>query len=258
MTSKFHTNHVAKQKDLGKIIRCCFIRSFESDEIRILKLYSGNTIPLHYSIENLTTYPGVVYIMIDSYGRSFYQKVVVSPFIPIFLSLSPTTITCFALLSGISILPLLYLQHTHFAVIMLLLSGFFDTMDGTIARLRKQASPFGAALDITSDRIVEFCIILGLYFYDPSNRALNCLLMLGSILFCITSFLVVGIFKENTSEKGFHYSPGLMERTEAFIFFCFMMMFPYLFVPISFTFSLLVFTTGLTRLMQFQRIFIGK
>lgn len=69
------------------------------------------------------------------------------------------------------------------------------------------------------DRVVEFVVVLALWFVAPQQRGLWCLLMLGSMLLCITSFLVVGIFSENQSQKSFHYSSGLMERAEAFSFF---------------------------------------
>lgn len=60
----------------------------------------------------------------------------------------------------------------------------------------------------------------------PQERGLWCMLTLGSMLLCITSFLVVGIFTENQSQKSFHYSPGLMKRAEAFSFFIAMMIWP--------------------------------
>lgn len=125
-------------------------------------------------------------------------------------------------------------------------------LDGSLARHQNKTSPIGAALDITADRLVEFAIILGLFLIDPHKRGLLCLLMLGSVLLCITTFLVVGIFSENQSEKGFHYSPGLMERTEAFAFFALMMLFPIYFTPLAAIFSALTFFTAGKRLYEFS------
>ncbi len=191
--------------------------------------------------------------MIDSYGRTFYQKVIVDPFLPIFSFISPTMITFLAIVTGTSILPLLALKYTLFAFVMLLFSGFLDTLDGSMARFKNQTTPFGTVFDIIGDRIVEFSIILGLYLYQPELRALNCLLMLGSILLCITSFLVVGIFTQNNTEKSFHYSPGIIERSETFIFFSIMILFPTTFSLVSYLFISLVFLTTLIRLWQFKR-----
>ncbi len=191
--------------------------------------------------------------MIDSYGRAFYQKLIIDPFLPAFSFLGPSTITFFALMAGISVLPLLVIEYPITAFFMLLFSGFLDTLDGSIARFKNQTTPFGTAFDIIGDRIVEFSVILGLYFYHPEARALSCLLMLGSILVCITSFLVVGIFTQNKTEKSFHYSAGIIERAEAFIFFSIMILFPASFFIVSSLFIALVCLTTLIRLWQFKR-----
>lgn len=191
--------------------------------------------------------------MIDSYGRSLYQKVIINPILPIASSFSPLTLTCFALCAGVFILPLLAMHYSKSAFLALLISGFLDTLDGSIARYKNQTTPFGAALDITGDRIVEFSIIMGLYFFSPEERAINCLLMLGSVLFCITSFLVVGIFTQNHSQKGFHYSPGIIERTETFLLFSMMILFPAAFSVFSYLFIALVSFTALFRLWQFRK-----
>ncbi len=191
--------------------------------------------------------------MIDSYGRTFYQKLIVDPFLPVFSFFSPTTVTFFALIAGISVLPLLATKYPIAAFCMLLVSGFLDTLDGSIARYKNQTTPWGTAFDIIGDRVVEFSVILGLYLYQPEVRSLNCLLMLGSILLCITSFLVVGIFTQNKTEKSFHYSPGIIERAEAFIFFSIMILIPASFAFVSYLFMALVFLTTLIRLWQFKR-----
>ncbi len=191
--------------------------------------------------------------MIDSYGRSLYQKVIINPILPIVSSFSPVTLTFFALCAGIFVLPLLAMHYSKWAFMALLISGFLDTLDGSLARYKNQTTPFGSALDITGDRIVEFSIIMGLYLFSPEERALNCLLMLGSILFCITSFLVVGIFTQNDTEKGFHYNPGMIERTEAFIFFSIMILFPVAFSFVANLFTASVFFTALVRLWQFRK-----
>lgn len=77
--------------------------------------------------------------------------------------------------------------------------------------------------------------------------------MLSSVLLCITSFLVVGIFSQNTTEKSFYYSPGLIERFEAFLFFSLMMFLPGIFSYLAYAFSGLVLMTALIRMAQFLR-----
>lgn len=193
--------------------------------------------------------------MIDSYYREHYQKTLVNPLarrVALFTRIDPKTVTLTACFCGILVIPLLTYGYSTTALIFMLLSGYLDTFDGTLARETHKDSPQGAVLDIICDRIVEFSIILGLYFVDPVSRSLLCLLMLGSALICITSFLVVGIFIENSTQKSFHYNPGLMERTEAFTLFGLMILFPTYFSWFASLFSVLVFWTGLIRVKEFQ------
>jgi archaetidylinositol phosphate synthase len=189
--------------------------------------------------------------MIDSYYRQYYQKICIEPILPFFNQLSPQILTLAGCLSGLIVCPLLIFGFPWIAFLALLLSGFMDTLDGSLARYLKQMSAKGAALDIICDRIVEFAVILGLFFVDVNVRALPALLMLGSILLCVTSFLVVGIFTENQSTKSFFYSPGLIERSEAFIFFSILILFPSTFIVASYCFTALTCFTAFIRLREF-------
>jgi phosphatidylglycerophosphate synthase len=164
----------------------------------------------------------------------------------------PLHLTLLGVVLGMATAPLLAFAHPFWALLLLLLSGYCDTLDGSLARYCKTPSHFGAALDIFSDRLVEFCIILGLYCVAPWERGLLCLSMLGAVLLCITSFLVVGIFVANSGSKSFYYSPGLMERTEAFACFVLMILLPQYFTLLAFSFIALVSFTAILRLLQFR------
>lgn len=163
----------------------------------------------------------------------------------------PNVATILGLLTGVATLPLLIYGHNLLAILFLCISGFFDLLDGPLARINEKVSPRGAALDITSDRFVEFFVVLGLFIY--TDQALPSILLLGSILICVTTFLVVGIFADNGTEKSFYYSPGLIERFEAFIFFAFMMGYPKYFGPLAYLAAGLIFLTALMRLSEFAR-----
>lgn len=193
--------------------------------------------------------------MMDTYLRKPYQTLCIDPILFLFpkiKTVAPNTLTlCGAVLGGIAG-GLVACDQPVFAIIFLLASGYFDTLDGSVARLSEKASPTGAVLDIFCDRCVEFTLILGLYLVDPLSRGFLSLLMLGSILLCITSFLAVGIFEKNRSEKSFHYSPGWMERSEAFLFFIAMVIFPSFFSPLALAFTVLVAFTAFFRIYETQ------
>jgi len=191
--------------------------------------------------------------MLENYCNAFYHRYFLLPLLKrVNQYCSPIFFTILSALLGFLILPALFFHQPIIAVFLLLGSGYCDTIDGALARYSDKTSPFGAALDITVDRLVEFFCIMGFWLIDQS-RSGYCLLMLGSILICVTSFLVVGVFTQNNSHKSFHYSPGLMERAEAFIFFTLILMLPEQFNILALLFSILVFWTALWRLIEFYR-----
>lgn len=192
--------------------------------------------------------------MLELYIRPKFQKVCVDG-VATYLAnfLSPNTVTFLSLIFGVFVPVFLYSNMTYFAVVALLLSGYCDSLDGTMARHVDGSSEIGAVFDIVCDRAVEFSVVLGLFFVDPSSRALLSITMLGSMLICVSSFLVVGLFVENDSHKSFFYSRGLMERLEAFVFFIAMILMPRWFGVLAITFSVLVFLTAVFRVYDFAR-----
>lgn len=193
--------------------------------------------------------------MIEQHARHCYQRYLVNPVASyIGERISANQVTLLSGIFGLLVLPALTLNQVVLAIIMLLLSGFCDTLDGTLARFNNTSSDWGSVLDITMDRLVEWVVVFALWNIAPAERGFWCLLMLGTMLLCITSFLVVGIFSVNHSQKGFHYSPGLMERAEAFFFFILMMLMPAAFGFLAALFSLLVTFTAITRLVQFRNL----
>ncbi len=193
--------------------------------------------------------------MIEAHFRKNYQKLFVDPILGLnsLQNVNPLTVTCIACFLGVSTAPLLFFGYPILAFLMLLASGFLDTVDGALARKQKTTSDKGAAFDLISDRMVESAALIGLYAVAPAARALPTILMLCSMFVCISSFLVVSLFTEKASEKSFFYSPGIIERAETFVFFGAMILFPASFETLAYSFALLVFMTAFIRMYQFRR-----
>lgn len=190
--------------------------------------------------------------MLENYIRPIYQKYFVAlaaENLPPWLT--PNHITALAGTIGFMIVPALAFKMYLLATILLLISGYLDTLDGTMARLYGQITHVGAALDLTMDRLVEISVIIGLFAVDPEARAWPALLMISSLLLCTTGFLAVAIFTPNTSIKSFHHSPGVVERAEVFIFFIAMIWLPNYYVLLASIFTASVMITGSLRLYQF-------
>jgi archaetidylinositol phosphate synthase len=190
--------------------------------------------------------------MIEGLIRRRFESMFITPFMPLAKQYTANTITLAALVCGVLTFPLLAFKANGLALCALLISGWLDVLDGSVARYQKIATPWGAALDITCDRIVEISVILGLYMYHPPGRAFICLLMLASTLICVTTFLVVGIFTPKTTSKSFYYHVGLMERAEAFIIFAGMIAIPVLAPSLALIYTIMASYTALRRLIDFK------
>lgn len=192
--------------------------------------------------------------MMDSYLRPFVQKGAIDP-LALYISnkkiVTPNLLSLLAGMSGILSAVSITCQYIYLAIFLLFFSALFDLLDGSVARLQGKTSPKGAFIDVFLDRLVEGSLVLGLYGYAPQERAFVCLLMMFSILLCITSFLLVGIFTSNATVKSFHYSPGLMERSEAFIFFALLILYPSFFTFLGAIFAAAVSFTAFVRARQF-------
>lgn len=192
--------------------------------------------------------------MLEQYLRPGIQSRLIDKSIEKFdflANLNPNYCTLLAMLTGLSAMFFIADGLNVAAILFLLVSGFLDVLDGSIARYQGNSTQIGTVFDILSDRFVEGAVVLGLFLVAPQTRGFACLLMMWSILCCVTSFLVVGLFSENDSNKSFYYSPGIIERFEAFLFFIAMVLCPKLFTPLAICFSALVFLTTFIRVFEF-------
>lgn len=69
-----------------------------------------------------------------------------------------------------------------FASILLLISGFFDIVDGSVARVMKKSTTKGAFLDSNFDKVSEALIFIGIAIGGLSNPILAMIALATSIL----------------------------------------------------------------------------
>ncbi len=171
--------------------------------------------------------------------------------------LHPNMVTTLALIFGLASALLLGLGYNITAFILLWVSGTLDVLDGTVARLTKKSSKFGAYLDLIFDRIVEAAIILGLFFLAP-QYPLTYMLFFVSVIFNFSTFMLAGTLFTNTGVKSMHYDVGIAERTETFIVFSIAMLFPSHILIILNVFNALIFVTGIIRMIRIGMIVSEK
>lgn len=191
--------------------------------------------------------------MLDTHARKY-----VDPFIDrtatslLKVGLTATQVTHIAFVIGVTSGIFIYLDQPILALVVLWLSGFLDAVDGSMARKTK-SSAWGTLLDISYDRVVEISVILGLAFlYPDSMWAL--LLLACSIIWAMTIFLTVGALTEKKGMKSFYYQAGLAERTEGFILFSLMILFPSYLTLLTLVFLAVELFTAFQRLSEARKI----
>jgi archaetidylinositol phosphate synthase len=191
--------------------------------------------------------------MLDTHARKWVQPSIEGTarlFLSKGLTANQVTVTAFIIGSVTGLV--YYLGFPVMAVLLLWLSGFLDAVDGTMARLTKP-SPFGTVMDVTFDRIVEISVILGVAFLHP-DIMWALLLLSVSIIISMTIFLTVGAVSEKQGMKSFYYQAGLAERTEGFILFSLMMIFPSIVLWTTLLFFAVELYTGIQRFLEAKRL----
>ncbi len=169
------------------------------------------------------------------------------------LGMTPTQVTVIAMVTGILAAVLFYFGFEVLSVAALWFSGYLDAVDGNMARRMNRSTKLGTLMDILFDRMVEVSIIIAiaLRFQDA---ALAMVILSVSIIISMTIFLTTGALAENTGKKSFRYQAGLMERTEGFIMFTLIILFPVYATQLGFLFAALIAFTAVQRFLDAFKI----
>ena len=128
-------------------------------------------------------------------------------------SITPSIITWFGFLLAVGAAALIIAGHLFAAGFVVLFAGFFDMLDGALARHTNRTTRFGAVLDSTLDRLSEAVLLIGILLYvgDQSSVAvlLVCLALLGSLL--------VSYIRARAEALGLECLVGLFTRAERVI-----------------------------------------
>lgn len=94
---------------------------------------------------------------------------------------------------------------------LILFGGFFDMLDGIVARTNGKRTAFGAFLDSTLDRYADSFLFIGVawYFFERHHRA-GMLLAVGSLV----GALLISYVRARAEGLGIDCRVGLMERPE--------------------------------------------
>lgn len=123
--------------------------------------------------------------------------------------LTPSAITWFGFILALGAAALIITGHPFAAGFVVLLAGFFDILDGALARRIEKVTPFGAVLDSTLDRLSDAALLLAILFsFDWTTWLvlLVFLALLGSVLVSYT--------RARAEAVGLECQVGLFTRAE--------------------------------------------
>jgi CDP-diacylglycerol--glycerol-3-phosphate 3-phosphatidyltransferase len=130
------------------------------------------------------------------------------------LGLTPNMLTFIGLALILLTAIVLAFGYTRWGGLLFLLSGLFDALDGTLARLTNRKTRFGAFLDSTSDRYADAAILFGVMVpFMQRGQLIEVILafvaLVGSLLVSYTRARAEGL--------GLECKVGLLTRLERFI-----------------------------------------
>ncbi len=129
--------------------------------------------------------------------------------------IKPDALSSIGLAINIGAAYLIATSHFFLGGVVILISGFFDLLDGALARFTNQTTKFGAILDSTFDRISEAAIFCGLLIAfmlrgaTPLEIVLIFVALIGSFLVSYTRARAEGL--------GLECKVGLFTRAERVI-----------------------------------------
>jgi len=125
--------------------------------------------------------------------------------------ITPNTITWLGFFLAVGAAVLVTLGHLFAAGFLVLIAGFFDMLDGAMARRTNRTTQFGAVLDSTLDRLSEAILLLGIIVLYVRGGFIVGILLAGVAL---PSSLLVSYIRARAESLGLECEVGLFTRAE--------------------------------------------
>jgi len=125
--------------------------------------------------------------------------------------ITPSVITGFGFLLTVGAVILIVTGQLLAAGFVVLIAGFFDMLDGALARHANRATRFGAILDSTLDRLSEAVLLIGILVLYAGEQSIAGILLVG---FTLIGSLLVSYIRARAEALGLECQEGLFTRTE--------------------------------------------
>lgn len=128
--------------------------------------------------------------------------------------LTPNAVTWLGFCITIGAAALVFTEHLFAAGFVVLVAGFFDMLDGALARVTNRVTRFGGILDSTLDRLSDAVLLLALLAVFAREQQVAESLLVG---FALLGSLMVSYLRAKIEGLGIECKTGLFTRPERVI-----------------------------------------
>lgn len=126
-------------------------------------------------------------------------------------SISPSAITWLGFFITAGAAALIIFQHFFAAGLVVLFAGFFDMLDGALARQTNRTTRFGAILDSVLDRFSEAIILIAILAVYAGKQDFAMTVLVGITLFVSQ---IVSYIRARAEALGIEGKEGILTRPE--------------------------------------------
>jgi phosphatidylglycerophosphate synthase len=127
------------------------------------------------------------------------------------LRLRPNQLSCFGLVCSMIAAAAFAADQRRAGALSLALAGALDILDGALARVSGQASPYGAFLDSVLDRYSDLLVLAGIVFLFARLGRLEAV---AAVLLALIGTVMVSYTRARAESVDVECRVGLMERGE--------------------------------------------
>jgi CDP-diacylglycerol--glycerol-3-phosphate 3-phosphatidyltransferase len=141
--------------------------------------------------------------------------------------------------------------HLHLAVVLLILTGLHDLLDGPVAKASGATSVRGAFFDSVTDRVADALILGGVAWYLASTHPGHLAVLPFAVLGATT---LVSYERAKAESLGISARGGLMERAERMILLGIGFLSAAFLVPVLWVMLVLTLATAVGRFVKIWRL----
>lgn len=126
-------------------------------------------------------------------------------------SITPNAITWTGFVLSLGAGALIITDMLFIAGFVAVFAGFFDMLDGALARSTERVTKFGSILDSTLDRLAEAAVLLSLLYVFARDQSVSGIIIVGLALL---GSIMVSYIRAKAEALGFTCEVGLFTRPE--------------------------------------------